>query len=151
MACWRFRLAATPLVLVDEIHRVEGADRLIGRISIGSMRFEQSIAVHEDRDEGGPRVRLGMKLVSSRPIAVIGELLPRIEVQRIVIQYVDTTLRQIREHCESPSYRTASASSLSARTSPVPASSDPTLLARPASFHASNRSRMRSAEPTSAT
>jgi hypothetical protein len=101
VACWRFRLASVPLVLVDEIHGVEGGDRLIGRIAIGSMRFEQSVTLHEEHDESGPRARLGMKLVAGNRIAVLGELIPRIEVQRILIEYVDTTLRQIRKHCEA--------------------------------------------------
>ena len=97
---WRFRVSGIPLVLVDETHRMEGRERLFGRISIGSMRFDQTITIAEERDESGPRTRLGMKLVASNSIAVIGELVPRLEVQRFVIEYVDTTLRLIRKHCE---------------------------------------------------
>ena len=100
---WRFRWAGIPLVLTDETHRVEGHERLFGRISIGSMHFEQTLTVIEERDEGGPRARLGMKLVASNSIAVIGELVPRLEVQRLVIDYVDTTLRLIRKYCEADS------------------------------------------------
>lgn len=99
-ACWRFRLAGIPLVMVEEIHRIEGHDRLLGRISIGSMHFDQTITLHAEHDRSGPRTRLGMKLVASNSIAVIGELVPRLEVQRIVIEYVDTTLRQVRKYCE---------------------------------------------------
>jgi hypothetical protein len=98
---WRFRFSGIPLVLVDETHRIEGHERLFGRISIGSMHFDQTITVVEERDESGPRTRLGMKLVASNSIAVIGELVPRLEVQRFVIEYVDTTLRLIRKHCEA--------------------------------------------------
>lgn len=98
---WRFRFSGIPLVLVDETHRMEGHERLFGRISIGSMHFDQTITVAEERDESGPRTRLGMKLVASNSIAVIGELVPRLEVQRFVIEYVDTTLRLIRKHCEA--------------------------------------------------
>ncbi len=98
---WRFRFSGIPLVLVDETHRMEGHERLFGRISIGSMHFEQTITIVEERDESGPRTRLGMKLVASNTIAVIGELVPRLEVQRFVIEYVDTTLRLIRKHCEA--------------------------------------------------
>ena len=98
---WRFRFSGIPLVLVDETHRTEGHERLFGRISIGSMRFEQTITIVEEQDESGPRIRLGMKLVANNSIAVIGELVPRLEVQRFVIEYVDTTLRLIRKHCEA--------------------------------------------------
>ena len=67
------------------------------------MHFEQTLTVIEERDESGPRARLGMKLVASNSIAVIGELVPRLEVQRLVIDYVDTTLRLIRKYCEADS------------------------------------------------
>jgi hypothetical protein len=98
---WRFRFAGIPLVLIDEVHRVEGHERLFGRISIGSMHFDQTITVVEEWDESGPRARFGMKLVASNSIAVIGELVPRLEVQRLVMEYVDTTLRLVRKHCEA--------------------------------------------------
>lgn len=99
---WRIRLTDIPLVMREEIHREEPGLRLVGRISIGSMRFDEVVTVHEERDASGRRTRLGMKLVAGNSIAVFGELLSRTEVQRIVIGYVDVTLRQIRKHCESP-------------------------------------------------
>lgn len=99
--CWRIRLGGVPLVMVDEILGVERHDRLHGRISIGSMRFDETLSVHAESDPCGPRTRLGMKLVSRNSIAVLGELVPRLEVQRIAIEYIDTTLRQVRKHCEA--------------------------------------------------
>lgn len=98
---WRFRLAGIPLVMVDEVYRQEGQERLVGRISIGSLHFDQVITVHEERDPSGPHTRVGMKLVAGNSIAVISELVPRLDVQRIVIEYVDTTLRQVRKYCET--------------------------------------------------
>ena len=98
---WRFRLTDIPLVMVDEVYRQEGRERLVGRISIGSLHFDQVITVHEEWDSSGPHTRLGMKLVAGNSIAVISELVPRLDVQRIVIEYVDTTLRQIRKYCET--------------------------------------------------
>ena len=98
---WRFRLAGVPLVMVDEVYRQEERERLVGRISIGSLHFDQVITVHEERDPSGPHTRLGLKLVAGNSIAVISELVPRLDVQRIVIEYVDTTLRQVRKYCET--------------------------------------------------
>lgn len=98
---WRFLWSGIPLVLVDEIHRIEGHERSFGRFSIGSMRFDQTLTVSEERDDGGPHSRLAMKLVANNSIAVFGELIPRLEVQRMAIEYVDTTLRLVRKHCEA--------------------------------------------------
>ena len=98
---WRFRWSGIPLVLCDELHRTEGHARMFGRISIGTMHFDQTLTIADESDGGGSHARLGMKLVASNSIAVIGELLPRLEVQRLVIEYVDTTLRLVRKHCEA--------------------------------------------------
>lgn len=97
---WRFRWSGIPLVLLEETHRAEGHDRLFGRLSIGSMHLEQTITIAEELDGSGSHARLGMKLVANNSIAVIGELVSRLEVQRLVIEYVDTTLRLVRKHCE---------------------------------------------------
>jgi hypothetical protein len=97
---WRFRWSGIPLVLLEETLRAEGHDRIFGRISIGSMHFDQTLTIAEELDGSGPHARLGMKLVANNSIAVIGELVSRLEVQRLVIEYVDTTLRLVRKHCE---------------------------------------------------
>ena len=41
-----------------------------------------------------------MKLVAHNSIAVIGEIIPRLDVQKIIMEYVDMTLRQVQKHCE---------------------------------------------------
>ena len=68
------------------------------------MRFDQTLRIAEERDDGGPRSRLAMKLVANNSIAVFGELIPRLEVQRLAIEYVDTTLRLVRKHCEAEAH-----------------------------------------------
>lgn len=102
--CWRFLLEGVPLVMIDEILRIDGHERLLGRISIGSLRFDHTTTVHLEHDRSGRRVRVGMKLVAGNSVAVIGELVPRLEVQRVLIEYADTTLRRIRKHCESDGF-----------------------------------------------
>lgn len=98
---WRFRLAGIPLILTEELIRTEGRERLFGRFSIGSMRFDQTVTISEESDDGGPRTRLAMKLAASNSIVVFGELISRQGVQRMAIEYVDTTLRLVRKHCEA--------------------------------------------------
>ena len=98
---WRFRLGGIPLVMQDVVSEAERNDRLVSRISIGSMLFDQTLTFHREDDESGPRTRLSMKLVARNQIAVIGEVVQRLDVQKIVIEYVDTTLRQVQKHCEA--------------------------------------------------
>lgn len=100
---WRFRLGGVPLVMRDELILDEPGERRVSRISIGSMHFDQTLTLHpEDEDEeNGPRTRLSMKLVAHNRIAVIGEVVERLDVQKIIIEYVDTTLRQVQKYCEA--------------------------------------------------
>jgi uncharacterized protein YndB with AHSA1/START domain len=98
---WRFRLGRVPLVLQEEVMRADGHDRIVSRISIGSMHFDQTLTLHDEDDESGPRTRVGMKVVATNSIAVIGEVVPRLDVQKLVIEYIDATLRQVRKHCEA--------------------------------------------------
>jgi hypothetical protein len=98
---WRFRLGTIPLVMLEEVVSVDRHERLVSRISIGSMHFDQTLTLHREDDESGPQTRLGMKLVASNQIAVIGEVVQRLDVQKVVIEYVDTSLRQIQKHCEA--------------------------------------------------
>jgi len=85
----------------DELIADEPIQRRISRISIGSMHFDQTLTLHPEDDESGPRTRLSMKLVAHNRIAVIGDVVERLDVQKIVIEYVDTTLRQVQKYCEA--------------------------------------------------
>jgi hypothetical protein len=98
---WRFRLGGIQVVMQDIISDADLNERLVSRISIGSMHFDQTLSFHREDDESGPRTRLGMKLVARNQIAVIGEVVQRLDVQKIVIEYVDATLRQVQKYCES--------------------------------------------------
>ena len=98
---WRFRLGAIPLVMLEEIVGVDRHERLVSRISIGSMHFDQTLTLYREDDESGPRTRLGMKLIANNQIAVIGEVVQRLDVQKVVIEYVDTSLRQVQKYCEA--------------------------------------------------
>ena len=98
---WRFRLGGVPVVMQDTVHEIVRNERLVSRISIGSMRFDQTLTLCREDDESGPRTRLGMKLVTRSQIAVIGEVVQRLDVQKIVIEFVGTTLRQVQKYCEA--------------------------------------------------
>ncbi|HKK50068.1 MAG TPA: hypothetical protein VKA74_00710 [Myxococcota bacterium] len=97
---WRYRLSGIPLVMHEDLLRVCVGERIESRISIGSLRLEQVFTLHAEEDPEAPRIRLGMKVISGNSIAVMGDVVPRLDVQKLMIELVDTTLRQIRRHCE---------------------------------------------------
>jgi hypothetical protein len=106
---WRFRLNGVQLVMHEHIREIEPPGRLVSRISIGSLRFDQTFTLHSDHhsddqrddDHYDAKTRLGLRIAASNSIAVVGEIVPRLDVQKLVIGFADTTLRQIQKHCEA--------------------------------------------------
>lgn len=106
---WRYRLNGVQLVMHEHIREIEPPRRLVSRISIGSLRFDQTFTLHRDDprddhlddDHSDAKTRLGLRVAASNSIAVVGEIVPRLDVQKLVIGFADTTLRQIQKHCEA--------------------------------------------------
>lgn len=98
---WRFRLRGVPLVMHDTTSEYVTNERIVSRISIGSMHFEQNLTLQREDDDTGPKTRLGMKLAAPNQIPVIGDVVQRLDVQKLMIEYADTSLRQIQKHCEA--------------------------------------------------
>ena len=67
--------------------------------------FATSVAKIGKPDAGlisyGEMADQGRDICEATSIPVIGESLPRLDVQKLVIEYADTTLRQVRKHCEA--------------------------------------------------
>ncbi len=98
--CWRFMLGGVPMLLKYDVIASEPGDRHVSRMSIGSMRFDQTLTFFTEDDETGPHTRVGMKLVAHNSIAVFGEIIPRLDVQKLIMEYIDTTLRHVQKYCE---------------------------------------------------
>ena len=97
---WRYMLGTVPLVMHDRPSEIVPLERLTSSISVGSMRFEQTYTLHPEAGNP-PKTRLGMKLVASNSVAVIGATVDRFEVRRLATDRVDTTLRSIQKWCEN--------------------------------------------------
>lgn len=93
-------LAGLPQILREEVLREQRLQRIVSRIAIASLRSDQTVTLVPEEDASGPYTRVSMKLSAHNRVPIIGELISRSAVQRIVLEYIDTTLRQIRKHCE---------------------------------------------------
>jgi len=102
---WRYRLGSVQLVLHDHPHEVHPPERFRSRLMLGSLRFEQTYTLYEERaldGGGGVRTRLGLKLVASSSVPVMGAVVDRFEVRRIAVGRIDTSLRAVQKWCENP-------------------------------------------------
>jgi len=102
---WRTRLGSVQLVMQDSPLEVEPPERLRSRLSLASLRFERTYTLFEEPaldGGGGVRTRLGLKLVASSAVPVVGAVVDRFEVRRIAVGRIDATLRALQKWCENP-------------------------------------------------
>jgi len=99
---WRYRLGSVQLVLHDRPQTVVPCRHLRSILSLGSMRFDQTytLAPESEADSEATRTRLGLKIVASNSIPVIGAVVDRFEVRKLASERIDTTLRSISRWCE---------------------------------------------------
>ncbi len=99
---WRYRLGSVQLVLHERPQTIVPYKRLRSSLSLGSMRFDQTYTLLPEPDSDGdlPRTRLGLKIVASNSVPVIGAIVDRFEVRRLAAERIDTTLRSVSRWCE---------------------------------------------------
>ena len=99
---WRYRLGSVQVVLHDRLREIEPSERLSSTLSVGSLRLEQTYTLSEEQDDPD-RTRLGMKIVATSQVAVIGEVIDRFGVRKLAAERIDETLRSIKRWChENP-------------------------------------------------
>lgn len=97
---WRYRLGTVQLVMHDRPLEVKAPQRLCADISLGSMRYQQTYSLQPEQGQQ-PRTRLGMKVVASNSIPVMGDVVDRFSVRRMAAAHIDTTLRSVQKYCEN--------------------------------------------------
>ena len=97
---WRYQLGGVQLVMHDRPLEVTSPERLRRTMHIGSLRYEQTFSLTPEPG-APPRTRLGMKLIASNSVPVIGDVVDRFDVRRMTSEHVDETLRAIQRWCEN--------------------------------------------------
>ena len=101
---WRYRLGGVQVVMHDRPKEIVPYKRLQSSLQMGSLRYEQTytLASHDvvDRRDAPPKTHLGMKLVASNSVPLIGGVIDRFEVRRMTVAHIDTTLKSIQAWCE---------------------------------------------------
>ena len=63
------------------------------------MHFDQTLTLHTEDNETGPRTRLGMKLVTTSSVPVVGDVVDRFGVRKMAAERIDQTLRSVQDWC----------------------------------------------------
>ncbi len=101
---WRFLLRSVQTILHERPLEVVPLRKLQSRLSVGSFRFDQTFTLaHEGDSSDGAEAhtRLGMKIIASNSIPLMGAMVDRFEVRRMTIDRVDSVLRAITKWCEN--------------------------------------------------
>jgi hypothetical protein len=98
---WRYRLHGVPLILHDRPLEVVPEERLRSSISLGLFRFDETYKLQPETPDSR-ETRLGMKVVASNVLPIVGEILDRFAVRGLAAELVSTSLDAIRRWCEAP-------------------------------------------------
>jgi len=101
---WRYRLGHVPLILHDHPIEVVPGSRLKRKVSLGSLRYEQTFTL-TPVDGDATHTVLGLKLVTRNWIPLVGDTVDRFSARKLATEHVDETLRQVQAYFESPSAR----------------------------------------------
>jgi hypothetical protein len=101
---WRFLLRSVQMILDECPIEVVPLRKLRSRLTVGSFRFDQTFtlaAEAEGSPDAGAKTRLGMKIIASNSVPVMGAVVDRFEVRRMTVDRVDSVLRAITKWCEN--------------------------------------------------
>lgn len=100
---WRSRLGGVPVVMHDRPSEIVPYERLQTVVQMGSLRTEQtwSLAAQGRDDAGEPAsTLLGLKIVASNSVPVVGAEVDRFAVRRMTVDQVDTALKAVQHWCQ---------------------------------------------------
>ena len=95
---WRYLLGSVQVVLHERPREVSTGERLLSSLQVGSLRLEQTYTLTDESLEP-PRTRLGMKLVSTSSVPVVGDVIDRFSLRKMAAERVDLTLRGVQQWC----------------------------------------------------
>jgi uncharacterized protein YndB with AHSA1/START domain len=97
---WRYRLGGVPVVLHEQPQEISPLERLTSTLKVGSLRFDQTYSLSTESLDP-PRTRLGMKLVTTSSVPVIGDVVDRFGVRRLAAERIDHNLRAVQAWCQT--------------------------------------------------
>lgn len=100
---WRYRLGGVPTVMQDLPVEVVPSEKLRAVLTLGPLRLEQTWSLLADPAPGAPdapRTRLALKIAASNAVAVVGGVIDRFEMRRLVTERVGGSLDAVQAWCE---------------------------------------------------
>lgn len=100
---WRYRLGGVQLVLHERLHEIVPLQRLQSRLSLSSLRFEQTYSLAEEpatSDRSGPSTQVAIKVTASNSIPVLCGTIDRFQVRKLAVDHTGELIRSLQVWCE---------------------------------------------------
>jgi hypothetical protein len=105
MTRWSYKLGNIPMVMRECPVEVTAPRILHSSLRLGSLRLDQTYTLASERDASidgdHQKTRLGMRIVASSAVAVLGAVIDRFEIRRLTTDRVDANLRAVSKWCEN--------------------------------------------------
>jgi len=98
---WKYNLAGLPMTLVDRPQEVDQQHRLRTLITLGFMKFDETYILI-DAPDGSGATRLIAQLAIGNSLPFLRALFDRVIGEALAKETVSTSLRAIRNFCETP-------------------------------------------------
>jgi len=97
---WRYQLGSVRVILRDEPLEIEPGTRLRSALAFGQLELDETCTLGSDPGDT-ERTRLGLRVVASNSVPVVGGVLDRFTVREFVSEHTDARLRAIQKWCEN--------------------------------------------------
>ncbi len=95
---WRYRLGTVQVIMHERTLDVAEGERIRANLQIGSMRLDQTFSLQVESGSA-PSTRIGMRVVASNSIALVGGTVDRFDVRQMASSHIDETLRSLQKWC----------------------------------------------------
>jgi len=99
---WRCTIGGVPMLMQETLLEISNLSRIRSQRRIGSLNYEQTCVLHREPAEP-ERTHLSVKRVIANSVPILGDVIDRFDVRRLVTEQVAETLRGLQKWCESRS------------------------------------------------
>jgi len=97
---WRYQLGSVLVILRDEPLEIDPGARLRSSLAFGQLELDETCTLGSE--PGDPeRTRLGLRVVASNSVPLVGGMLDRFSVREFVSEHADARLRAVQKWCEN--------------------------------------------------
>lgn len=97
---WRVSFGSVEIIAHQTIRDLLPLEKLQSAMAMGLFRFDETYGLSSDPGDG-QRTHLGLRVIASNSLPVVGGSLDRFAVRELATDLIDARLRSIQKWCEN--------------------------------------------------